>query len=150
MIYAFAWKEGWVKVGWASDPMQRSSEGFSENSHPKELCGLLCPPHFQLLGLWEGTPEEGIALHEQWNEGFLSRKDCYNEFHEVSEWSKISRELCTSHKPLHLLTDFPPPSGKEKSRKPCCGGRPYFCKHCPKTFNWIRHVKAVHKRQRTK
>ena len=65
MIYAFAWKEGWVKVGCASDPMQRAADGFWENSHPKELCGLLCPPHFQLLGLWEGTQEEEKALHEQ-------------------------------------------------------------------------------------
>ena len=148
MIYAFAWKEGWVKVGWASDPTQRASDGFWENSHPKALCGLLYPPHFRLLGLWEGTQEDEKALHEQWNEGILSRKDCHNEFYEGSEWPKISRELCTYHKPLPLLTDWPPPSGKEKTRKPCCGGRQYFCKHCPKTFeksfNWMRHVKKVH------
>ena len=56
-----------MKVGWANDSMQRASDGFWQNSHPKELCDLLCPPHFQLLGLWEGTQEEEKALHEQWN-----------------------------------------------------------------------------------
>ena len=46
------------------------------------------------------TQEEEKALHEQWNEGILSRRDCHNEFNEVSEWPKIYRELCTYHKLL--------------------------------------------------
>ena len=88
-----------MKVGWAKDPMQRAIDGWWENSHPKELCGKLCPLHYELLGLWEGTQEEEKALHEQWNEGILSRKDCHNEFYEVSEWPKISRELCNRLSP---------------------------------------------------
>ena len=148
MIYAFAWKEGWVKVGWACDPMQRASDGWWENSHPKELCGKLCPPHCELLGLWEGTQEEEKALQEQWNEGVLKHQDCHNEFYEASEWPKIFRELMTYHTPLPLLTAYPAPSGHEKSRKKCCGGREYFCKYCPKSFDksciWLRHVNKVH------
>ena len=54
MICVFGW-EGWVKVGWARDPMQRASDGWWENSYPTDLCGKLCPPHCNLLGLWEGT-----------------------------------------------------------------------------------------------
>ena len=58
MIYAFRF-EGWVKVGWVEDnPPQRASDGFWENSHPRDLCGKLCPPHCELVGLWEGAKEE--------------------------------------------------------------------------------------------
>ena len=45
-----------------------------------------------------------------------------------------------------------PPVARERTRKACCGGRTYWCKHCGTTFdkswNWIRHVRTVHKRQR--
>ena len=35
MLYAFRWKrEGWVKLGWGKDPMQRASDGWWESSHP--------------------------------------------------------------------------------------------------------------------
>ena len=54
----------------------------------------------------------------------------------------------TYHRPLPLRTEFPGPSRHQKSRKKCCGGREYFCKHCPKTFdkasNWVRDVNKVH------
>ena len=148
MIYAFAWKEGWVKLGWASDPMQRASDGWWANSHPKELCGKLCPPHCELLGMWEGTKEEEKSLQEQWNEGILKKGDVHNEFYPIEEWPKIYRELMTHHKEMPLQINYPPTSGHEKARKKCCGGREYFCQFCPKTFdkasNWERHVKKVH------
>ena len=70
------------------------------------------------------------------------------------EWPKIYRELCTWFTPLPLPAGDYPPVARERTRKACCGGRSYWCKHCGKTFdkswNWIRHVKAVRKRQRTK
>ena len=94
------------------------------------------------------TKEEEKSLQEQWNEGVLKNQDCHIEFYEESEWPKIYRELMTSYKPLPLLTEYPAPSGHEKSRKKCCGGREYFCQHCEKTFdkafNWMCHVKKVH------
>ena len=54
--------------------------------------------------------------------------------------------------PLPLPTEDYPPVARERTRKACCGGRSYWCKHCGRTFdkswNWIRHVRTVHKRQR--
>ena len=163
MLYAFRWKqEGWVKLGWGKDPMQRASDGWWESSHPtiekygeRGLCGKLAPPHCELIGLWECKDEaEEKALHEQFNEGVLKRADCHNEFYEEMEWPKIYRELCTWFTPLPLPAGDHPPVARERTRKACCGGRTYWCKHCGTTFdkswNWIRHVRTVHKRQRTK
>ena len=60
--------------------MQRASDGWWESSHPTMLCGKLSPPHCELIGLWECKDEaEEKALHEQFNEGVLKRKDCHNE-----------------------------------------------------------------------
>ena len=147
-IYAFQWEEGWVKLGWANDAMQRASDGWWENSHPTDLCGKLCPPHCELTGLWEGTKEEEKALQEQFNEGMLKKGDVHNEFYPIEEWPKIYRDLMTHHKEMPLQINYPPASGHEKARKKCCGGREYFCQFCPKTFdkasNWTRHVKKVH------
>ena len=109
MLYAFRWKqEGWVKLGWGKDPLQRASDGWWESSHPtiekygeRGLCGKLAPPHCELIGLWECKDEaDEKALHEQFNEGVLKRKDCHNEFYEETEWPKIYRELCTWFTPL--------------------------------------------------
>ena len=94
MLYAFRWsQEGWVKLGWGKDPMQRASDGWWESSHPtiekygeRGLCGKLAPPHCELIGLWECKDEaEEKALHEQLNGGALKRKDCLNEFYEELE-----------------------------------------------------------------
>ena len=156
MLYAFRWKqEGWVKLGWGKDPMQRASDGWWESSHPTMLCGNLSPPHCELIGLWECKDEaEEKALHEQFNEGVLKRKDCHSEFYAETEWPKIYRELCTWFTPLPLPAGDYPPVARERTRKACCGGRTYWCKHCGTTFdkswNWLRHVRQVHLRQRTK
>ena len=46
------------------------------------MCGKLDLPHCELIGLWECKDEaEEKALHEQFNEGVLKRKDCHNEFY---------------------------------------------------------------------
>ena len=67
------------------------------------MCGKRAPPHCELIGLWECKDEaEEKALHEQFNEGVLKRKDCHNEFYEATEWPKIYRELCTWFTPLPL------------------------------------------------
>ena len=71
-----------MKLGWGKDPMQRASDGWWESSHPTMLCGKLSPPHCELIGLWECKDEaEEKALHEQFNEGVLQRRDCHNEFY---------------------------------------------------------------------
>ena len=135
-------------MGWARDPMQRASDGWWENSHPTALCQKLCPPHCELIGLCEGSKQAEEALQEQISEGALKHQDCHNEFYEASEWPNIYRELMSHHTPLPLLTEYPSPSGHEKARKKCCGGREYFCQHCPKRSDkssiWKRHVLKVH------
>ena len=113
-IYSFQWEEGWVKLGWANDAMQRASDGWWENSHPTDLCGKLCPPHCELTGLWEGTKEEEKALQEQFNEGMLKKGDVHNEFYPIEEWPKIYRDLMTHHKEMPLQINYPPASGHEK------------------------------------
>ena len=70
------------------------------------MCGKLAPPHCELIGLWECKDEaEEKALHEQFNEGVLKRKDCHNEFYEEMEWPKIYRELCTWFTPRGARKD---------------------------------------------
>ena len=63
------------------------------------------------------------------------------------EWPKIYRELMTWFTPLPLPQAQYPAPAREKTRQACCGGRQYFCRHCPKTFdkafNWMRHVEKV-------
>ena len=116
--------------------MQRASDGWWESSHPttekygeRGLCGKLAPPHCELIGLWECKDEaEEKALHEQFNEGVLKRKDCHNEFYEETEWPKIYRELCTWFTPLPLPAEEYPPVARERTRKACSGGRSYWCK----------------------
>ena len=152
MLYAFRWnQEGWVKLGWGKDPMQRASDGWCESSHPtiekygeRGLCGKLAPPHCELIGLWECKDEaEEKALHEQFNEGALKRADCHNELYEEMEWPKIYRELSTQHKPLPLQ-EYPQADEHMKSKQSCCGGTAYYCMFCKqnfkKAFNWKRHV----------
>ena len=105
--------------------MQRASDGWWESSHPtiekygeRGLCGILAPPHCELIGLWECKDEaEEKALHEQFNEGVLKRKDCHNEFYEEMEWPKIYRELCT------WFTALPLPAPPEPTRRWRAKGR---------------------------
>ena len=154
MLYAFRWnQEGWVKLGWGKDPMQRASDGWWESSHPtiekygeRGLCGKLTPPDCELIGLWE-VSEEAEEKKPAPNEGVLKHGGNHNEFYEESEWPKIYRELMTWFAPLPLPpANYPPPA--PKTRKECYGGRKYYCEHCPRTFdkswNWIRHLRNVH------
>ena len=148
MLYAFRF-DSWIKLGWAKDPMQRTANGCWENSHPNELCGKLCLPHFELIGLWECPEEETeVELQKQFNGGVLKRTDNHNEFYEESEWPKIHRELMTFLHPLPALTEYPKPDEHMKSKQECCGGKGYYCKFCKQKFkkawNWKRHVKKVH------
>ena len=152
MLYAFRF-DSWVKLGWAKDPGQRAANGFWENSHPKELCGKLCLPHFECIGLWECPEKETEEeLQRQFNAGELKRKDNYNEFYEILEWPKIYRELMTLFTPLPLLTEYPKPNEHMKSKRECCGGTRYYCKFCKETFskawNWKRHLETCKEKKK--
>ena len=144
-IYAFHWPtEGWVKLGWADDVGQRAADSFADNSHPDALCGKLTPPHFKLVGLWEGTRAEEEELQKQMNEGKLPRKDNANEFYEASEQHKILRDLQTNFAALPFPEQLPPPGPLAKRSRACCRGWAHWCNHCGATFannaNRKRHL----------
>ena len=144
-IYAVAWPaEGFIKIGWSADVPQRLADGFGDNSHPVDLCQKLKPPHFKLVGLWEGTRAEEEEFQQQMNEGILHRKNNANEFYEVSEQAKILRDLQTNFVALPFPEQLPSPGPLAKRTRSCCRGWSHWCAHCGATFanntNRKRHL----------
>jgi len=55
--------EGYLKLGWSSQPFQRIANGFWDNVHPSALCGKLGPEHAEILGIWAGSKAQEQTLH---------------------------------------------------------------------------------------
>ena len=51
MIYVVEFREGYVKLGFATDVGQRLANGFNSNSHPGALCNKLVLERFKLIAL---------------------------------------------------------------------------------------------------
>ena len=137
MIYVVELREGYVKLGLATNVGQRLANGFNSNSHPRALCNKLVFPWFKLIALYEGSEEEEKELHKQFNEGELMRDDCANEFYELSELPKIQRELDTHFASLPLVQEFPAARliGRrmKDNKRPCCLGKAIACRFCGST-----------------
>ena len=58
----------WVKVGYEKhDVTTRAADGWWNCSHPPELCQKLDIRHVELIGVWQMSKEEEMAMHRHFH-----------------------------------------------------------------------------------
>jgi hypothetical protein len=145
-VYAYEWEDGWWKVGFAPDVLQRATDGWWAESHPRDLCGKLDVTSCRLRGVWDTTKAEEEGLHRHFAGGTL-RRHAHNEFYRDDQWAAVEEYM-------ERLPKLPIPEGPRevryaKRRQVCCGGRALHCEACDLAIqkNWKRHTEsASHKR----
>jgi hypothetical protein len=145
-VYAYEWEDGWWKVGFAPDVLQRATDGWWAESHPRDLCGKLDVTSCRLRGVWDATKAEEEGLHRHFAGGTL-RRHAHNEFYR-DQWPAVEEYMERRWPKLQI-----PEGTREvryaKRRQVCCGGRALHCEACDLAIqkNWKRHTEsASHKR----